>query len=461
LETYRKNALITLMVCQNCGSNEVIAVQGENFCINCGQLVPKVPVASAVSTVGLPAGVKILPLHQSKSTTRSLRKPKLGRPKAGRLDVAAPATKQIIGQPDNGSPTDFSDRASEDTVPLSPSPIQDITPPPMKAVDRPLPEILGRISVSYSQILGRSITGRYTNRRGLFALVPASLLAIIGTVVGLVLASAHPEKLVFVTRSVGWGVYGELGIISILYYLIRSLSHAAIIFGSARLSDHRPLPPERWLETAADSQDRRTRLDLLGALGLFTIAGLIAGLAYVGGTPWSTPEYVQVIVLMVGYLTLLYSLLALIMAVSLGHVAVTLARVQVFSGLTLGWRLFKHHFELAGARLTALILEFLALGVVAVGAGGWFIITPVGERPILIISLGFIAAVIGAFAGAGTAIWWGNAYRMLVQVDHPAGFHRLLSTSAPKPARRLPVVVISIFILFMTVIAALWPWFIA
>jgi hypothetical protein len=55
------------MVCPNCHSDQVIAVQDQHFCINCGQMVPESSVKKAkvydnVQSNGLPEGVKILPL---------------------------------------------------------------------------------------------------------------------------------------------------------------------------------------------------------------------------------------------------------------------------------------------------------------------------------------------------------------------------------------------------------------
>lgn len=61
------------MVCPNCKSDEIIAVQNQHFCINCGQMVPEslytkaTTAASAAPAVklqpnGLPEGVEILPL---------------------------------------------------------------------------------------------------------------------------------------------------------------------------------------------------------------------------------------------------------------------------------------------------------------------------------------------------------------------------------------------------------------
>jgi hypothetical protein len=38
------------MVCQNCGSNDIVAIQGQNYCINCGQLVTSVAAAPAPET---------------------------------------------------------------------------------------------------------------------------------------------------------------------------------------------------------------------------------------------------------------------------------------------------------------------------------------------------------------------------------------------------------------------------
>ena len=58
------------MVCPNCHSDQVIAVQDQHFCINCGQMVPEqsVPAAKKLSKLqsnGLPEGVKILSLDPS------------------------------------------------------------------------------------------------------------------------------------------------------------------------------------------------------------------------------------------------------------------------------------------------------------------------------------------------------------------------------------------------------------
>lgn len=62
------------MVCPNCHSDQIIKVQDQHFCINCGQMVPDQPPIStkkskgagvAVQDNGLPEGVKIIPMTPS------------------------------------------------------------------------------------------------------------------------------------------------------------------------------------------------------------------------------------------------------------------------------------------------------------------------------------------------------------------------------------------------------------
>lgn len=145
------------MVCPNCKSDEIISVQNQHFCINCGQMVPEALYAKAAAAAappptpatpavkvqpnGLPEGVEILPLQpvtkvrpEAKATAAELVTPvaadapslsglihgrsrfsapaaptptvakrrKPGRPKAGRLDVpssiipASPAERAAV-----------------------------------------------------------------------------------------------------------------------------------------------------------------------------------------------------------------------------------------------------------------------------------------------------------------------------------------------------------------------------
>jgi hypothetical protein len=64
------------MVCPNCHSDRIIAVQDQHFCINCGQQVPnpetgRAKPSVAVGADGLPEGVKILPITPGAKTAPS------------------------------------------------------------------------------------------------------------------------------------------------------------------------------------------------------------------------------------------------------------------------------------------------------------------------------------------------------------------------------------------------------
>ncbi len=61
------------MVCPNCHSSELIVIQGQNFCISCGRIVP--------------AGHT----PERAAKTKTAKRP-VGRPKAGKLDVPKPVT---------------------------------------------------------------------------------------------------------------------------------------------------------------------------------------------------------------------------------------------------------------------------------------------------------------------------------------------------------------------------------
>jgi hypothetical protein len=463
------------MVCPNCGSNEVITVQGENFCINCGQLVPKASAPAApISTDGLPDGVTILPVGSAMAPVKKKRG-KLGRPKAGRLDVVtadpAPITAmETISNHRRSLPLDLSlvtpvaipkaEQAIEHEVPADTSaPIVRVHPNPSyhRAQTETLPPVLDRVVMAYGSVLRLSLSERYHGRRSWLASLPAAVATVIA--LGIVMTTWRNPTIAFqhTVHNIGT-LSAEAVVLGMLYYLIRSLTHAAIIFGSARQADHRPLAPDRWLSVASSSQARRTGIDAFSGIIIVALVCLILGLIAKGSTTWPVPYGVQISLLFGAFIVLLYAMLAVVMTASLAHVAVTLAPLHTLSSYKLGWRLFRHHFELAGARFLALLIELIVLAAVGVGAIGWLSVTPTAYIPFVIASLGIVTVVLGSLAGSGSAIWWTHTYRMLIRADHPAGFHRLLSSQAPKHARRGPIVIVTLAILALSISAAIIPW---
>lgn len=80
------------MVCPNCKSDQVIAVQDQHFCINCGQMVPEEKTSTkgpkvAVQPNGLPEGVKILPVDGHTPAVSSVVEATPSTPSPASLDI--------------------------------------------------------------------------------------------------------------------------------------------------------------------------------------------------------------------------------------------------------------------------------------------------------------------------------------------------------------------------------------
>src|SRR4051794_29730005 len=92
-----KRVLIMMMVCPNCHSHEIISVQGQNFCISCGQIVPDTESEKVLAAVGAQltvTGQAIIQGHTKPaaavSQALSPEKPKkraVGRPRKARMDT--------------------------------------------------------------------------------------------------------------------------------------------------------------------------------------------------------------------------------------------------------------------------------------------------------------------------------------------------------------------------------------
>jgi hypothetical protein len=95
------------MVCPNCHSEQIIAVQDQHFCISCGQMVPDEVVAKAkaaepktpakVQANGLPEGVKILPIGTAPIPVAPDEKP-------ADAPVPGPKAKVAAVKPDSAEP---------------------------------------------------------------------------------------------------------------------------------------------------------------------------------------------------------------------------------------------------------------------------------------------------------------------------------------------------------------------
>jgi transcription initiation factor TFIIIB Brf1 subunit/transcription initiation factor TFIIB len=123
-------AIITLMVCQNCGSNDIVTIQGQSYCINCGQLVnadikPKVKTARGVNASAKAQTAKTVtsskPVKAAPAVASAVDKPVATRtaprntkPATPKQDIPKPAAKINIASKTSSKPLAF--------MPTSPAP---------------------------------------------------------------------------------------------------------------------------------------------------------------------------------------------------------------------------------------------------------------------------------------------------------------------------------------------------
>jgi hypothetical protein len=493
------------MVCTNCQSKEVIRVQDELFCTNCGHTMadPIVAAAHEVDKSGLPEGVKILAdpdsvaaatvsimpetsvvaestpkpslivNHAVATVTEKPKKRKVGRPKASRLDtpvMATSAAPRVEPKP----PQAPSIHASGMVPMAGPAPVaknlssnsmNDLRPAKTKVTestllvaDNPHGTQTKIQSITTGDLLAESWQGRFKLYHSLFALIPASIIALISGGVAAAISGPKSGHLIAITKTAAIPVIGALVILLALYYVCRSLATGAITFAAARSADHRKTSVNRWWGVAINSFGGKLRFDLMMFLAQIGLVAVIVGLVVVGGSNWPIPGYVQISAIFGAFIVLLYGLTGLALTQGLGRVSVVLGNTSPDQAFSVGWGFFRNHFELVGAKLLSIILElFIVIPLLAaVILVGWDMTTI--SRWWFILAFILAVAIGGALIGAGTAIWWESAYRQLVHSERIGEAVSLLTGRKADKARRLPLILITMLITFLVVAATVWPW---
>jgi hypothetical protein len=551
------------MVCPNCKSDQIIQVQDQHYCINCGQQLPEevvkkaAPVAStagvAVQPNGLPEGVQILPVGSTppagdpapapeaaapeapepateppaadasvpviKTRARLAETPtgdgkddkpkrrKPGRPKAGPLDTprginlsapapaaALPGSPKIAQAPATGEPPVIPSPPPTPQAPDGPRRMSDISPrrsqpdlpdpqqPPSKPAKASkkrsksskankthfslhLPKIhrhnvhkVGVPPLHYGAVLAFSLRARVRPRLFVLAALAAISFAAATTYgVWLFYTGGMPHLSQLLTTQ-GQKVVIEIALLGCLYYIGRSISQAAIIFGVAREADQRPVTLARQFGVGINTFGSRLVLDLGFIVIELGLLALMAGLVISGGESWSVNLQLQVAAIFTAFLVLLYLETGFGIARGLAGVVLTLTPEGPGQAAKLGWRLFSHRFELLGLRFLAVAIELLLALPLVVVAAALIADAPANLHIEAAVAIGLLALVAGALFGAGTAAWWASLYRRLVLVDHGDGAVALLSGRHSQDARRGPLaLIVSLTTILIAAILAL-PW---
>lgn len=433
-----------------------------------GETIPSVEAAPA-STQGTATSGAAAIVTATTSVGKKPRKRKVGRPKAGRLDVPkathAPLPEPVLTATATDAKTDApAEIKAETTVKApvishlaTPAPensadagtgpkhLADIRPRQPKAKPQPPAHHVHHVGVAplhFGSVMGFAVKARVRHHHLLLMSLAGAITGVVGGLGAWFALNGQLPKLATGVLDATPKLLGELAIIAVLYYIGRSLGQAAITYGVIREADSRPVGLATQLGIAVNTFGRRLALDALYGIVQLILLTAIVVLVLTGGTNWGIEPIYQVIALFACYLVLLYFLGAAAISHGLAVVAIVLTKLRAGHALALGWHLFSHRLELIGIRVIAMLLETLLAVPMVAAAIALFVYAPTAWHIPAAIAIGVIAWLAGALAGAGTATWWAAIYRKIILLDHASGAVELLSSRQPSEASRLRLAVI-------------------
>lgn len=472
------------MVCPNCQSNDIVELQNQHFCINCGRLIQLTD-----------------------------KKRGAGRPKADRLDKPQPLTIQIAGKAvassmDKPKETilESSNEEPEIAVSTEDSRVDDTTAEAEETTDIPEQSSLPTIShkfgnnvstpapiiklSSQAPALPEKVAkiAEVKARKRLQDIVPASPVVEIDSTVeeqpkikskrlplsGIINAAwsepwqGGPARILLLSAVIASVIAGGLSAISILSPEVLKnvatlagvssvLLSIALLFGVAnterasfalRRYDHRPIPRSWLFGGALAVLGRQTGVLMAGIIDLFLVLALASAAGI--NIPELLDQPYNGVVLLASYFVLALLLLAIWVKTGLAAAAVELGRMTVLSSLKFGWRSMWHHPELLGTRLVAALWLAASLtGVIAIGYVTHLYLPQYDTATIIATSsvLAFTAVLLGNFGAVG---WRQACYRELVIQDQPEDAISMLSghhNGSPSMTAKIAYVSVITFLL--------------
>ena len=435
------------MVCPNCQSNDIVELQNEHFCINCGRLIE---IVSKKRGVGRPKADR---MDKPKPLTIKL----AGKAMAGSIDkppldtvlVASETSKDLESIEAQESDTKSISKEvsvpiishkftpipvakTEDDKPLTPQlpeevaklaevkvrkRLQDILPAPIDVVEtvadnatvkQPLGQIKSRLNLT--EIITSAWSEPWQGGPARILIISAFLTAA-AIVMALLVSMNHlasPSN-----RIVDAG-YIAIGLGIALLFGVANTERAAF---ALRRYDHRPIPRSWLFGGALAVLARQTTVLVAGLIdGAILVAlGLFAG--------YSLPKVLEQPYSAVALLTTFFVLATLMVCIwvktGLASAGVELGRMSALEAIKFGWRSLWRHPELLGTRLVAALwLTSSLTGIVAI-IYVLHLYFPGLDRWTIVISAGivaFTAVLLGNFGAVG---WRQASYRGLVILDDP------------------------------------------
>lgn len=290
------------MKCSNCQSTDIVALQGQSYCINCGQLIsePKIPVK--VMTQNAPLAVGLKPTFPRKN--ESLSGSRGGPSAAGMRSDITPNRK-----------------SADKTLNLKQPPVSDkeIHPIPPQATASPW-----KLSLSVAFLTA----------------LPATVAIAVALYLRL-----NSDILVFAV----------VPAILVTMALAITLAQAATMYGLSRRQDGRPTPASQWWQMAGQSATELIQLNILAALSLAMCVAVGIGAWHLLGQLLTSPLWLHASILAIINALLLWVALGVLVVRRLAEAAIVINDIPMVLAIRLGagmyWKIGGHLLAATGESL--------------------------------------------------------------------------------------------------------------
>jgi hypothetical protein len=464
------------MVCPNCKSTDIVAIQGQNYCINCGQLVDA-PSVKTVAVKPRPAGaaaVKLPAVTKRPPAPKVVARPKVDikptRPSApgiinhSRKPVTTPPAKQQSKQ--------FHDiRPPVKSAPLSQAPVTQpaklSTPKaPIRQERKAQPQAIvpatqkPKPKLTSAWVAIKSALRRANFLAGaLYALMIALVTLALFTLsqeAGFELKFARPA---FELNDATMSILVALAAAAFAAYLFARLVRASAVYSVSKELDSRPVKQRLSRTAGLASLGGLITLDAITALGLIVIYLVYSSILALTSPASADPGIIELIIVVVTNAIALYLGLGLVAARTIGSLAIVLGGVSPLRALELGTRLYVRRFALIGSRF--IILAVLGAGFVAT----LVVLHRLAESALYplfgsiwhdrLVQAGVIglAALTALLFGSG---FWLSLYRRLIIERYPVKVLEYLSKRQAVPSLGSKVIGILAILLPIALLAAAW-----
>lgn len=486
------------MVCQNCHSSDIVNIQGQYYCINCGQLVTSRP--DVVAATPTPPSPKLPPLEvpkdlknvlivnhakptAMKSAPSTIPIPKVETkkvqitPPQQTTKVSSPQIQKPISRPASQTKPAMSSKRLSDI--RRPSPRKVSTPPKIEA--HPTVEKMaaqkGKIEHANSKPSVEKIPRKHSSNlywasamqaldTRLFKIaVPAPVLVAVALgamMIGVSLSNQYIASFgmlykltisLLASQPVNLVVPIMLGsfTVIILIYLIARWSRATIIFGVNKLLDNRSVSPKSWRKAGYRRLSGLVTIDLLGVfLSILLALFGISVLRLISAVP-DNGNYLTLVLSFLSNLVIVYFWLGITTSRQIGYCAVTVGGLRPLAASTLGWKIYFAGFSQLVSTWFASVTITLG-AVAAVCWSGYQIITLQGNLDfiyglIAILVWCAVAAYLLTLALSYSSIIWAASFRRAALAYLPQKASSLFSGSVPRSSKSFVMVALCAILL--------------